>query len=587
VTYGHDGAGNRKTEVVTDAQTEAVLESKTGHFDNANRLTELSDNLDPTQTTTLGWDKNGNLLSETKAGVTTNYRYDLRDTLAEVERGGQALARFLGDFDERRVLKIGDPTRPGGSGVQEYLYHGSRLVVEVEGGQSTARYEWTNEELVSLLQSGGTRRYFALDGLETVLALTDEQGQATDRLDFDAWGVPKEGTDFGTSGSRFAFTSHRFDTELNLYYAGGRMYSPTIGRFISQDTLSLDPNNPDTWNLFSYARGNPTRYVDPTGHENESANPVSQETLRQWEEYGKVNPLMKEQPIGSGPTGAPTPETVTEEAPDKRSLLKKGWDCLFGGGCSGAAGQLAKDQTEASLKKKLSADRAMTPDQQANYDALVASGHRPEDAEQRVRYFATEKQALAEGGGEAAGLVTQTATEVGLAFLAERYVVRPAAALIEKGIGAWKTFRAGRRAAAAEARTGGAAAEALENASSTGAARSTGETATTRVPGTTRLGVKRSNPADWRKLRNAWDEAGYGDILSAKNRAAIAKGRTPVVDDAWIQYFPGDAALKGEQIPMHHVGGGRVTVPLPESRHIDAHRPGGYRRNPGGAGTSG
>ena len=106
-----------------------------------------------------------------------------------------------------------------------------------------------------------------------MLALTDEQGQATDRLNFDAWGVPKEGTDFGTSGNRFAFTSHRFDTELDLYYAGGRMYSPTIGRFISQDTLGLDPNNPDTWNLFSYARSNPTRYVDPTGHAAEDGQP--------------------------------------------------------------------------------------------------------------------------------------------------------------------------------------------------------------------------------------------------------------------------------------------------------------------------
>jgi len=272
VTYGHDGAGNRKTEVVTDPVTEAVLESKTGHFDNANRLTGLTDNLDPAQTTTLAWDKNGNLLSETKAGVTTTYRYDLRDTLAEVERGGQPLARFLGDFEERRVLKIGDPTRPGGSGAQEYVYNGSRLVLDVENGQPVSRYEWTNEELVSLLQSGGQRRYFALDGLETVLALTDEAGQATDRLNFDAWGVPKEGTDFGTSGSRFGFTSHRFDAELDLYYAGARAYSPTIGRFISQDALSLDPNNPDSWNLFSYARGNPTRYSDPTGHQTVDPN---------------------------------------------------------------------------------------------------------------------------------------------------------------------------------------------------------------------------------------------------------------------------------------------------------------------------
>jgi RHS repeat-associated protein len=107
--------------------------------------------------------------------------------------------------------------------------------------------------------------------------------------------VPKEGTDFGTSGSRFAFTSHRFDTELDLYYAGGRMYSPTIGRFISQDALSLDPNNPDSWNLFRYALANPTRYVDPTGHTAEGAE--LQGVLRETKDY------FQSQAKGTGVTG--------------------------------------------------------------------------------------------------------------------------------------------------------------------------------------------------------------------------------------------------------------------------------------------
>ena len=290
VTYGHDGAGNRETEVVTDPQTEAVLESKTGHFDNANRLTELTDNLDPRQTTTLVWDKNGNLLSETKAGLTTNYRYDLRDTLAEVERGGQALARFLGDFDERRVLKIGDPTRPGGSGVQEYVYNGSRLVLDVENGQPTARYEWTNEELVSLLQSGGQRRYFALDGLETVLALTDEAG---------AGDGPAELRRVGCAEGRDRLRHEREPLRVHVpplrhraatsTTPAARVYSPTIGRFISQDTPRLDPNNPDSWNLFSYARGNPTRYVDPTGHSGTSALGVAKANPH----FGELDPGLK------------------------------------------------------------------------------------------------------------------------------------------------------------------------------------------------------------------------------------------------------------------------------------------------------
>lgn len=93
--------------------------------------------------------------------------------------------------------------------------------------------------------------------------------------------------------------------------------------------------------------------------------------------------------------------------------------------------------------------------------------------------------------------------------------------------------------------------------------------------GTTRTGVVRTNAADWRALRDNWDDLGYGQILSAENRAAIAKGRTPE-----------DAGLKGERIPMHHIQGSPLTVPLPDTRHLDAHMPGGFRYNPGGPGSA-
>ncbi|WP_223472348.1 MULTISPECIES: DUF637 domain-containing protein [unclassified Pseudomonas] len=104
--------------------------------------------------------------------------------------------------------------------------------------------------------------------------------------------------------------------------------------------------------------------------------------------------------------------------------------------------------------------------------------------------------------------------------------------------------------------------------------------------GTTRTGVVRTNAADWRALRDNWDDLGYGQILSAENRTAIAKGRTPKVDDAWIKVFPEDAGLKGERIPMHHIQGSPLTVPLPDTRHLDAHMPGGFRYNPGGPGSA-
>jgi filamentous hemagglutinin len=40
-------------------------------------------------------------------------------------------------------------------------------------------------------------------------------------------------------------------------------------------------------------------------------------------------------------------------------------------------------------------------------------------------------------------------------------------------------------------------------------------------------------------------------------------------------------------IPMHHIQGTPIVVPLPAMRHLDAHMPGGFRFNPGGPGTSG
>jgi len=104
--------------------------------------------------------------------------------------------------------------------------------------------------------------------------------------------------------------------------------------------------------------------------------------------------------------------------------------------------------------------------------------------------------------------------------------------------------------------------------------------------GTTWTGVVRTNAADWRVLRDNWDDLGYGQILSTENRAAIAKGKTPKVDDAWVKVFPEDAGLKGERIPMHHVQGSPLTVPLPDTRHLDAHMPGGFRYNPGGPGSA-
>jgi hypothetical protein len=65
-----------------------------------------------------------------------------------------------------------------------------------------------------------------------------------------------------------------------------------------------------------------------------------------------------------------------------------------------------------------------------------------------------------------------------------------------------------------------------------------------KLANTTRQGVPRNNPRDWKVLRDWWDNTGYRDILSAENRAAIAARRTPRVDDSWIAAFPRGCRLE-------------------------------------------
>ena len=62
------------------------------------------------------------------------------------------------------------------------------------------------------------------------------------------------------------FTGQRLDT-TGLYYYGARYYDPTIGRFISPDTIVPSYMNPQSFNRYSYCLNNPLKYTDPSGHD--------------------------------------------------------------------------------------------------------------------------------------------------------------------------------------------------------------------------------------------------------------------------------------------------------------------------------
>ena len=70
----------------------------------------------------------------------------------------------------------------------------------------------------------------------------------------------------GTMQTDQLFTGQREMADLGIYHYGARFYSPTVGRFLSADTIVPNPANPQDFNRYSYVRNNPVRYTDPTGH---------------------------------------------------------------------------------------------------------------------------------------------------------------------------------------------------------------------------------------------------------------------------------------------------------------------------------
>ena len=62
------------------------------------------------------------------------------------------------------------------------------------------------------------------------------------------------------------YTGHEHIKEQNLINMNARLYDPSLGRFLSPDTLIPDPYNTQDFNRYTYVRNNPMIYTDPSGH---------------------------------------------------------------------------------------------------------------------------------------------------------------------------------------------------------------------------------------------------------------------------------------------------------------------------------
>jgi RHS repeat-associated protein len=200
------------------------------------------------------------------------WNYDAAGNVAQV---GSMSRSFTYDVENRQV------TATINGNAAAYTYDGDgRRVTKTSGGLTTVYVYDAGGELAA--------EYGSADSNGTVSVTTDALGST--RLTTNGSGALVENHDYlpfgqdlwaGTAGrdSTFppvpavatelkpGFTSKERDAETGLDYFGARYMSSAQGRFTSPDPsrLSAFIDNPQTWNMYSYAYNNPLRFVDKNG----------------------------------------------------------------------------------------------------------------------------------------------------------------------------------------------------------------------------------------------------------------------------------------------------------------------------------
>ncbi len=105
---------------------------------------------------------------------------------------------------------------------------------------------------------GNAVYYYHFDGLGSVAALSNNNGEIVERYEYDVFGRPDRVSDVNNP---YFFTGRRYDDETGLYYYRARYYDPYIGRFLQTDPIRYE----DGSNLYTYCYNNPLYWIDPWG----------------------------------------------------------------------------------------------------------------------------------------------------------------------------------------------------------------------------------------------------------------------------------------------------------------------------------
>jgi RHS repeat-associated protein len=220
----------------------------------------------------IGYDLNGNMNSRA-GGAIFSYSYNLP---SQINYNGSS-SQFNYDSSHQRWKQVANY-----AGTTETIHYIGGLLQIVTRGTNPTEYRHqipagSSTAVYTRRSDGTTGTYYATsDHLGSADLVMDSAANVLVRESFSPFGA-RRGSNWQSipstqdytaiqSTTRQGFTGHEMLDAVGLIHMNGRVYDPTIGRFLSADSVIQSLGATQSINPYSYAWNDPLRYTDPSGH---------------------------------------------------------------------------------------------------------------------------------------------------------------------------------------------------------------------------------------------------------------------------------------------------------------------------------
>ncbi len=188
--------------------------------------------------------------------------YNSRFVRKDTNSGIETTTHYVGGIEMVRKKEKGSVEH-----IKRYI--GGGLVIDMPGKfvpQNNWRYDYLLKDHI-----GSTHR---------IISINESGVVSSQKLGFNTWGQRRNESNLADipinsvlwqlnqeiEATTHGFTGHEHLDGVGLIHMNGRIYDPTLGRFLQADPHIQDPYNSQSLNRYSYVLNNPLTLTDPSGY---------------------------------------------------------------------------------------------------------------------------------------------------------------------------------------------------------------------------------------------------------------------------------------------------------------------------------